>query len=133
MISKKAKTDVTVIAADIEIEGSVRLKSELFVMGKIKGNVDAEAKEAMLTVSPEGRIEGEIRVPTVIINGTIEGNVFSSDRLEVAAGAVVHGDLHYHVIEMHLGAQVQGRLIHVQDEPAGPVAITSVKPDSMAL
>jgi cytoskeletal protein CcmA (bactofilin family) len=34
----------------------------------------------------------------------------------VSAGAEVQGDLYYSVIEMHMGAQVQGRLIHAEKD-----------------
>jgi cytoskeletal protein CcmA (bactofilin family) len=61
-------------------------------------------------------VVGDIRVPSVIINGRLEGNVYAVERLEVTAGAEVQGDLYYSVIEMHMGAQVQGRLIHSEND-----------------
>jgi cytoskeletal protein CcmA (bactofilin family) len=47
-----------------------------------------------------------------VINGTVIGPVTSSGFVELQAKARVTGDLEYNAIEMHLGAVVQGRLVH---------------------
>jgi cytoskeletal protein CcmA (bactofilin family) len=112
----KSKQDVTLIAADSEIEGSLRFSSQLFVKGKVTGNISAEEPGATLIISPDGFVVGDIRVPNVVINGHLDGNVYADERLEVSAGAEVQGDLYYSVIEMHMGAQVQGRLIHSEND-----------------
>jgi cytoskeletal protein CcmA (bactofilin family) len=112
----KSKQDITLVAADSEIEGSLHFSSQLFVKGKVTGNISAEEPGAILVVSPEGLVVGDIRVPNVVINGRLEGNVYADERLEVSAGAEVQGDLYYSVIEMHMGAQVQGRLIHAEKD-----------------
>ena len=114
----KSKQDITLVAADSEIEGSLHFRSQLFVKGKVTGNISAEEPGAILVVSPEGLVVGDIRVPNVVINGRLEGNVYADERLEVSAGAEVQGDLYYSVVEMHMGAQVQGRLIHSDKDSA---------------
>jgi cytoskeletal protein CcmA (bactofilin family) len=108
----KPKQEVTLIAADSEIEGSMHFSSQLFIRGKVTGNISAEEPGATLVISPDGCVVGDIRVPSVVINGRLNGNVYADVRLEVSASAEVQGDLYYRVIEMHMGAQVQGRLIH---------------------
>ena len=112
----KSKQDITLVAADSEIEGSLHFSSQLFVKGKVTGNISAEEPGAVVVISPEGLVVGDIRVPSVIINGRLEGNVYAVERLEVTAGAEVLGDLYYSVIERHMGAQVQGRLIHSEND-----------------
>jgi len=56
-----------------------------------------------------------LRAPHVIINGRVDGDVFSSEHVELAANAVVNGTVHYKLIEMVMGAQVNGSLIHETD------------------
>jgi cytoskeletal protein CcmA (bactofilin family) len=125
----KSKQDITLVAADSEIEGSLHFSSQLFVKGKVTGNISAEEPGATLVVSPEGLVVGDIRVPNVVINGRLEGNVYADERLEVSAGAEVQGDLYYSVVEMHMGAQVQGRLIHSDKDAAKKGTVHSLPVD----
>ena len=60
---------------------------------------------------------GEIRVPNVVVNGRVEGNVYALDRMELARHAEVKGNVYYKLIEMQLGAMVDGQLVH--DETLG--------------
>jgi cytoskeletal protein CcmA (bactofilin family) len=114
MVKKK---DMTLIAKDAELVGDITFSSQLVVNGLLRGSVTAEETGAAMTVSPDGRVVGDIRAPTVLIHGRVDGTVCSLEHLEIADGAIIQGDLHYSVLQMHMGASVQGRLIHsVPDE-----------------
>ena len=116
----------TMIAKGTVIDGDVRFEGGLLVEGTIKGNVRADdGSEALLRLSEAGKIEGEIHVPNVVVNGKVNGDVHSSAHVELAAKAVVNGNVHYHLIEMVMGAEVNGSLVHSQQKPAvEEVAIT---------
>ena len=110
--SSGAKVD-TIIGQQTRIEGDIHFTGGLHVDGMIKGSVIAEAgSDSVLTVSEHGRIEGEVRVPTVIMNGTVTGDVRSDDRIELSTKAEVNGDVYYNMIEMAMGAAVNGSLVH---------------------
>ena len=69
----------TLIGQQTEIRGDVHFTGGLHVDGKIRGNVVAEEDEAaMLTVSEHGEIEGEVRVPTMTLNGTVKGDFYAT-------------------------------------------------------
>lgn len=109
----------TMIAQGTELKGDIAFEGGLLVEGCIKGNVTAEpGSDALLRLSEVGRIDGEINVPNVVINGKVTGNVFSSGHVELAAKAVVNGDVHYNLIEMVMGSEVNGSLLHDQHEGA---------------
>ena len=72
-----------------------------------------------MVVSEEGCIAGEVRVPNVVIAGLIEGNVYASHKVELAAQARVQGNLYYKLIEMQLGALVDGQLVHEESASTG--------------
>ncbi len=111
----------TIIGQQTRIEGDVHFGGGLHVDGRIKGGVIAEPGSAsVLTVSENGCIEGDVRVPTVILNGSVSGNVHSDERIELAAKARVDGDVFYKLIEMAMGATVNGSLVH-RTEPDTPV------------
>ena len=71
----------------------------------------------MLPLSHSGRIKGEIIAPHVIINGAVNGDVTATQRLELAAGARVEGNVYYKVMEMSAGAQINGKIVHRAEPP----------------
>lgn len=104
----------SLIGAGTKVVGDVTFEGGLRVDGEIKGNVLSASGEqhSSLVVSEHARIEGEINVSHLVINGTVIGPVFSSELLELQSHARVTGDVQYNTIEIHLGAVVQGRLVH---------------------
>lgn len=102
----------------VEIHGTVKFAGTLDIEGKVFGDIMAvDGSDALVRVREQGAVEGEISAPKVMINGTVKGDVHSSKHLELASKAVVHGNVHYSVIEMVKGAEVNGNLIHeVQKE-----------------
>jgi cytoskeletal protein CcmA (bactofilin family) len=108
------KGSTTLISADTVVMGDVRFQGNLDIEGKVIGSVIAEPDTAaMLRVVDGGRVEGEIRVPSALINGEVAGDIHSSDRLELAPQAVIDGDVYYHLVEMAVGCRVNGSLRHV--------------------
>jgi cytoskeletal protein CcmA (bactofilin family) len=117
------KKEVTLIATDAELVGDIAFSSQLIVNCLLRGTTTAEEAGASMTVSPGGRVVGDIRAPSVLIHGRVDGTVYALEHLEIADGAIIQGDLHYSVLQMHMGASVQGRLIHsVPDEAEKPTS-----------
>lgn len=113
----------TLVGRNTEITGDLNFSGGLHVDGKVTGNISASnGPESMLSLSQHGVIKGEIRVPHVTINGTVEGDVYAEQRLELGADARITGDVHYNLIEMTVGATVDGKMVH---KPAGPVLAIS--------
>lgn len=113
----------TLIGTQTELTGDLRFSGGLHVDGTIKGNVIAEDDSgSVLTVSEHGRIEGEVRVPFLVVDGTVNGDVHVSERVELAAKARVKGNVHYTLIEMAIGAQLNGKLVHQEDKARRPRA-----------
>lgn len=112
MARQKFDKGVTLIAPHTEVVGDINFSDQLYVAGKVSGNVVASSEKATLVVSEEGCVAGEVRVPNIVINGLIEGNVYASNKVELAPQAKVKGNLYYKLIEMQLGALVDGQLVH---------------------
>ena len=115
------KKELTLIATDAELVGDITFSSQLVVNGVLRGSTSAEEPGASMTVSPGGHVVGDIRAPVVLIHGKVDGTVYALEHLEIAEGAVIQGDLHYTVLQMHMGASVQGRLMHSVPEKTVPV------------
>jgi cytoskeletal protein CcmA (bactofilin family) len=116
MFGHKAKNTIdSLIGASTKIEGNVFFKGGLRIDGTIKGSVVAESGDAsMLVISEQAKVEGEIRVAHLVVNGEIVGPVYSSELLELQPKARITGDVHYKALEMHGGALVSGKLTHDQ-------------------
>ena len=110
-------TITTLIAQGTVIRGDVEFAGGLHLDGSVEGSLVAQGDQAMLTVSDKGRVVGEIRAPNACINGEVVGDVFVSGRLELAAQARVEGNIHYKVLEMTAGAQINGKMIHQGESP----------------
>lgn len=112
---KTAKID-SLIGENTEITGDVQFTGGLHIDGMVKGNIFAEAgSNSVLSLSDQGRIEGEIHVPYNIIDGTVNGNVYSSEHIELEARSRITGDVYYNLLEISGGAQVSGRLVYTPD------------------
>lgn len=103
----------SLVGAGTRVEGNVIFSGGLRVDGVIQGNVSVEKGQAgTLVISESARVEGEINVSHLVVNGTVIGPVHVSEALELQPNARVTGDVEYLSLEMQQGAVVQGRLIH---------------------
>jgi cytoskeletal protein CcmA (bactofilin family) len=104
----------SLVGAGTKIEGNVQFTGGLRVDGEIKGNVIADpSKPSTLVLSEQARVDGEIRVTHLVVNGTVVGPVHVGEYLELQSKARVTGDVHYRTLEIQLGAIVEGKLIHL--------------------
>lgn len=123
--SKSAPID-SLIGASTVIEGDVRFSGGLRIDGMVKGKVLGHAEHGgTLVISEQGRVDGEIRARRVMINGEVIGPVVATESAELLPKARVIGDVRYQHIEVHLGAQVTGRLIH--DTAAESATVVDLK------
>jgi len=114
--AKSVRID-TLIGQYTHIKGDISFSGGLRVDGNIAGNVNAMGdKESVLTLSDLGSIEGEIRVPNLVINGTITGNVYVTEHVELAPKAKIQGNVYYRMLEMVMGAEVNGQLIRITED-----------------
>ena len=112
----------TLVSSDTVILGDIRFSGVLDIEGLVQGNIIAlPGKDALVRVVDKGRVEGEIRAPSVVINGEVEGNVYSTRHLELAAKAQVKGNVFYTLVEMAAGAEVNGSLAHMAETEAAKV------------
>lgn len=114
---KKKSTKIdTLIGENTELTGDVKFTGGLHVDGVVRGNIIAEAdSNSVLSLSDQGTIEGEVHVPYNVLDGTVIGNVHSSEHIELEAKSRITGDVYYNLLEISSGAQISGRLVHTPD------------------
>ncbi len=119
----------TLIGSGTVIQGDVHFRDGLHIDGRVKGNVVADGDSSMLTMSEKGRIEGEVRVHNIVLNGEVLGDVHALEHIELAPQARVTGNVYYKLIEMAMGAEVNGNLVHEND----PVPVAEPAVDNAAI
>ena len=114
----------SLIGAGTVVDGDVTFAGGLRIDGAVRGKVaTVDNQPATLVLSEQARIDGEVRVSHLVINGLINGPVTANDYLELQAKARVNGDVVYRTLEMHVGAIVQGKLMHAEQESAAVVEL----------
>jgi cytoskeletal protein CcmA (bactofilin family) len=111
----------TLIGKTARVQGDVEFQGGLHLDGHISGGVrSGEARDATLSVSATGSIEGPVDVANVMLDGTVKGDIHARERVVLGATARVEGNVYYGVIEMTLGAQIMGKLVRLT--PPGAAA-----------
>jgi cytoskeletal protein CcmA (bactofilin family) len=115
----------TLVGRNTRVSGDIEFRGGFHVDGYIKGNILAEHDtESVLSISENGTVEGSVSVPNVVLNGTVKGDVSARERVQLGTTARVIGNVYYNLIEMAIGAEINGKLIH---EPAGQPALVSAR------
>ena len=114
---KKTSKINSLIGKGTVIDGTVKFSGGLHVDGTINGDVtaDGESQDAALSISEGALINGNVTVPFIVINGRVNGNISSTQNLELATNSRIEGDVRYKVLQIALGAQVNGNLKHHED------------------
>jgi cytoskeletal protein CcmA (bactofilin family) len=109
---KPCNTIDTLIGAKTDLKGDIVFTGGLRVDGKVRGNIIAKGDgNSTLVLSENAMVTGNVTVPHIITNGTIKGNVRAAERIELQPKAEISGDVYYKVIEMSLGAVINGNLV----------------------
>jgi len=111
----------TLVGSNSEVNGDVHFAGGCHIDGTVRGNVSADPdSNAALSISEDGSVEGGVTVPYVVLNGIVRGDVFASQRVELGPTARVIGNVYYNLIEMAIGAEINGKLVH---QPEGKVPL----------
>jgi cytoskeletal protein CcmA (bactofilin family) len=106
----------SLIGVGTHIDGNINFSGGLRVDGRVTGNIVALGdKPSTLVLSDQAVIEGKIVVTHAVINGTVAGAIHATEYVELQPKAKVSGDVHYKVMEIQLGASVDGMLHHLNN------------------
>ncbi len=117
----------TLVGRTARVHGDLEFQGGMHLDGQVLGGVRSDdGRDSSLSVSETGSIAGPVTVPTVVLNGSVRGDIHARERLVLGATARVEGNIYYGVIEMTLGAQIVGKLVRL--EPDGRVAAAQEVP-----
>lgn len=109
----------TLVGPNTRVNGDLSFGGRCHVDGVVKGNVSADSESnSALSIAEDGTVEGGVRVPYVVLHGIVRGDVVAHQRVELGPTARVIGNVYYNLIEMAIGAEINGKLVH---QPGGQV------------
>ena len=114
--SEQNRTDVAHIGKSVVIKGELSGSEDLFLDGEVEGSI--ELREQSLTVGPNGRIRANINAKEVVIHGKVDGNISSTERVELRKSAVLVGDIVTQRIIIEDGAYFKGGIDINKDQSA---------------
>ena len=122
MLGKNKRKNVsieTLVGAASRVSGDLHFTGASHIDGIVNGGVIADSDESStLSVSENGEIHGNVQVPNVVLNGLVKGDVIANERVELGPTARVIGNVYYNLIEMAIGAEINGKLVHQRDATA---------------
>ena len=120
---KKRKHSVidTLVGPNSRVNGDLHFEGGCHIDGTVKGSVSADLdSSSAVSISEDGGVEGSVNVSYVVLNGIVRGDVYANQRVELGSTARVIGNVYYNLIEMAIGAEINGKLIH---QPEGQVPL----------
>ncbi len=116
----------SLIAADVEITGTIKSSSSVRIDGKLEGELFCAADAV---IGKSAVIKGNLQVNSVVIEGLIQGNIVAKDKIEMKSTAKVHGDINAKRLSVEDGVTFIGRS---EVNPGGSGAASAPRPESPA-
>jgi len=111
----------TLVGENSRVNGDLHFHGRCHINGHVKGNVSADAdSHSALSITEDANVEGGVTVPFVVLDGIVRGDVVACQRVELGPTARVIGNVYYNLIEMKVGAEINGKLVH---QPEGKVPL----------
>ncbi len=95
----------TVLAEDLEFDGTIEFAEPLLVKGKLSGEVHAEAD---LYIAASAELEADIEASRVSVKGTVRGDITASERIELFSGASIGGNIRTPDLIVQSGSHFSG-------------------------
>ncbi len=111
---------MTIIGPRLHIVGDIQSTEDLLIEGRVEGSIHVPG--AILTISPQARIEADLRGKRIKIGGTVRGTIAASEHIELDASAAVSGNLSANHVVLAEGANFSGRIDMNQRTIAAKVA-----------
>jgi cytoskeletal protein CcmA (bactofilin family) len=94
------------IGKSVVIKGELNGSEDLTIEGHIEGKI--ELKDNVLTIGPNGKIKAQVFAKSVIVLGTVNGNITASDKVDIRDGGSVDGDVVSPRVAIAEGARFHG-------------------------
>jgi cytoskeletal protein CcmA (bactofilin family) len=105
-----------VIGSSLIVKGDVHGEEDLIIQGQIEGKI--VLKNNSVTVGRNGRIKADVYGKVIIIEGTVQGNLYGDEKIVVKQSGDVRGNLVAPRINLEEGAKFKGSIDMEANETA---------------
>ena len=95
---------ITQIAPDTVFNGSITGQDTVRISGLVTGDIDCK----MVWVDGRGRVNGKIAASRVIIEGELNGDIQTADRVEIRSNGKMVGNIYAATIAVAQGCLFEG-------------------------
>jgi cytoskeletal protein CcmA (bactofilin family) len=99
-------TEPATIGASIVIKGEITGDEPLFIDGTVEGSVRVAAHR--VTVGRTGKLRADIHAHDVVVMGSVKGDIYCTDLLDVRTDSMIEGQLRAKSIRISDGANLKG-------------------------
>jgi cytoskeletal protein CcmA (bactofilin family) len=124
------------VGKNADLTGEANFKGMLRIDGRFSGAINSE--DGTLIVSAGGVVEANVTVATARVNGTVNGNITASKRVEFGRNAQVRGDIRTPSLVIEDGAIFEGNCrmsaavpaekVEAKPRPSRPAAAPQATP-----
>lgn len=112
-MNQRTEPKESVLAADLTIEGKIEGSGHIRIAGSFKGDVNVQGN---LTIEQGARLTGQVRASTVVVAGTLQGNIEAASRVELLETGIVEGDVKAGSLTVAAGSRMRGQVAFGWDE-----------------
>lgn len=102
----------TIIGEDVTLKGNLNSKTSIRVDGKIQGDINSQN---LIIIGEKAEITGNLYSECIIVFGTIEGNIKSTE-IQIKKTGKITGDITVQVVEIEKGGKYNGSLIMNEEQ-----------------
>jgi cytoskeletal protein CcmA (bactofilin family) len=118
------------LGKNVTVKGQIFAREDLTIDGEVEGTV--ECHEHRLTIGPNARVQAGLKAREIVIQGSIQGNVDATDKIDIKREAKLVGDIKTSRIVIEDGAYFKGSIdiskaaapTKPAPQPAAPPVVT---------
>lgn len=97
-----------VIGRSIHIDGDLRGEEDLRIEGDVSGTI--QLRNNNLTVGQDGKIKADLYAKSIVVDGTVEGDLYGAERVSIRKNASVRGNVISPRVSLEEGARFKGSI-----------------------
>ncbi len=114
--NENEKHNITVFGTETEFDGVLEFKDRLVITGKFTGKIVAPTGDLEIAKNAECNVES-INVNSLVISGSVKGNLNASERIEICAGSSVNSDITTARLRIANNVDFNGQVSMIEEEP----------------
>lgn len=113
----KEKKNITIFGSETEFDGVLEFKDKLIITGKFNGKINAPTGNLEIAKNATCNVEN-ITASSIVVSGTVKGNMNASERIEICSGSVVESDIQTARIRIANNVDFNGQVSMLEEEPS---------------